>query len=61
LRQRDPAGAIADHNRAVELSPKNAHAYLVRSETRRSQGDVAGAESDLARARELNPKIQPRR
>jgi len=52
----DLDGAIADHNRALELNPKSAGYYNNRGLAKRNKGDLDGAIADYDRALELNPK-----
>src|SRR6266508_3807945 len=50
-------GALADFNRAIELSPNNAVAYYNRAHAKRLKKDAAGALADCTRALELDPKF----
>jgi len=52
-KQWDPA--LADLTRAIELDPKTAWRYGLRSEASRAKGDLDGALQDLTRALELDP------
>src|SRR5206468_655911 len=48
--------AIADFDRALQLDPKDATAYINRGLTKQTKGDLDGAVADYNRALELNPK-----
>src|SRR6266496_583274 len=50
-------GALAEFNRAIELSPNNAVAYYNRAHAKRLKKDAAGALADCTRAIELDPKF----
>ena len=52
---RDPAGAVADFSRAIELNPKQTDAYNMRGLERKSQGDLDGAIDDYSHAIQLDP------
>jgi tetratricopeptide (TPR) repeat protein len=52
-------GAIADCNRAIELNPKLAGAYLNRGSAKAYKGDTDNAIADFNRALQLNPKLAP--
>jgi len=52
----DPAAALSDHTRAIELSPTNGTLWLNRGHTRLLAGDPQGALDDLDRASELAAK-----
>jgi Flp pilus assembly protein TadD len=49
--------AIADHDQAIKIDPKNALAYNNRGIMKLKKGDQEGGNADLARARELQPGI----
>jgi tetratricopeptide (TPR) repeat protein len=49
----DPASAIKDFDRAIELNPKYANAYRNRAAARKAAGDLQGAAADLERAKQL--------
>jgi Flp pilus assembly protein TadD len=51
------AASLAHYNRAVELKPKLAQAYMYRGVLFMQQGDVARAREDLARLRRLDAKL----
>jgi Flp pilus assembly protein TadD len=53
FRLKNYALAIADFDRAIELNPKYANAYVNRSAARAAMGDKAGADADMAKGREL--------
>jgi tetratricopeptide (TPR) repeat protein len=55
----DHDGAVADYNRAIDLNPKDAGAYMNRGFAKQANGDVDGAIADFDRAIDLDPK-QPR-
>ncbi len=48
--------AIADYDRLIELSPKNAEYYLERGSVRMMSGDSVGGREDFDKAAELNPE-----
>jgi len=48
--------AIKDFNKAIELNPKFAEAYLTRGMTKARLQDYTGAIKDYNKALELNPK-----
>ncbi len=51
----DPARALADHDRAVQLGPDDVRARVARGVSRKRTGDLAGAIRDYDRAIELDP------
>jgi Flp pilus assembly protein TadD len=51
-------GALADCDRAIELSPKSFIPYINRGIVRRKMGDTYGSHSDFSKAIELNPNAQ---
>lgn len=55
LQNNDFEGAIADFNKAIELDPKNAVAYLNRANARFGIGDLDCAVADFDKAIELKP------
>jgi tetratricopeptide (TPR) repeat protein len=52
----DPAGAVPDFDRAIQLAPSYAEAYSNRGEARRALGDFTGAIADFDRALALVPQ-----
>jgi tetratricopeptide (TPR) repeat protein len=50
----DPQGALADYDRAIELQPGHAGAYLSRAIAHRDCGNKQQAISDLRMVRELS-------
>lgn len=56
MEKKDPEGAIAQFNKAIELNPKMAEAYRDRGRAKNAKKDFAGAVADLRRAAELAPK-----
>jgi len=50
---RDPANAVKDFDRAIELNPKYANAYRNRGSARNAIGDAEGAAADRERAKQL--------
>jgi tetratricopeptide (TPR) repeat protein len=55
----DLDGAMADHNRAIEMKPGLAPAYNNRALVKQAKGDFDGALADLTRAIELDPNLAP--
>ena len=62
--QKDPVAAIKELNRAIELNPKYAEAYLLRAkgyyflaEMDEGRDNSEKAKSDLATAIKLNPRL----
>jgi tetratricopeptide (TPR) repeat protein len=51
------AASLEHYNRAVELKPTLAQAYMYRGVLFVQQGDMARARQDQARLRELDPKL----
>jgi tetratricopeptide (TPR) repeat protein len=49
--------AIADHDQAIKLDPKNALAYNNRGIVKLKKGDKEGGNADIERARQLQPGI----
>ena len=49
--------AIADHDQAIKIDPKNALAYNNRGIVKLKKGDEEGGNADIARARQLQPGI----
>jgi regulator of sirC expression with transglutaminase-like and TPR domain len=49
------AGALADCNRAIELDPKSAEAYLERGTLKGRTQDLDGAIADLSLRNRLKP------
>ncbi len=54
--QKDFAGAIADLNQAVKISPRYARAYNVRGKIKTDQGNHSGSIIDYDIAIKLDPK-----
>jgi tetratricopeptide (TPR) repeat protein len=52
----DPTGALADADRAVELTPDSAKVYVNRGWIRRQTGNLPGALKDYDKAIELTPQ-----
>ncbi len=52
----DPAGAVADFTRALELEPGNAEIYFERGVAKENSGDHDGAIADASCALEIEPK-----
>jgi len=50
---KDYQGAISDFTEAIEIYPKDAHAYTIRGEAKKSLEDHEGAESDFQKAKEF--------
>ena len=48
--------ALADFNRAIEVNPRHASAYLGRANLLRAQGQLDQALADLDQAIRLNPE-----
>lgn len=55
-RQGDPAGALADLSKAIELEPREEIAYASRAKVRLESGDVDGSLEDCEKAIALSPK-----
>jgi Flp pilus assembly protein TadD len=53
----DHDGAVADYNRAIDLNPKDAGAYMNRGFAKQANGDQDGAIADYNRALELAAKL----
>ena len=53
----DFAGAIESYNKAIELKPMWAEAYLHRGTAKRMHGQLEGAVADFDKATECNPTI----
>ena len=49
--------AIADHDLAIKIDPKNALAYNNRGVVKLKKGDEEGGNADIARAKQLQPGI----
>ena len=49
--------AMADHDQAIRLDPKNAFAFNNRGIVKLKKGDKEGGDADIARARQLQPGI----
>lgn len=54
--KRNLDGAMASYNKAIELSPNLAVAYLHRGHVRREQGELDKAIEDYVKAMELDPR-----
>ena len=54
----DFAGAIADFDQTIALTPKNAFAFVVRAEAKRAQGNLKASTEDTHQAIELEPNIE---
>jgi len=52
----DYQGAIEDYNKAIEINPNKAEAYVNRAFAKGELGDFRGAIEDCNKAIELNPK-----
>jgi tetratricopeptide (TPR) repeat protein len=50
-------GAIADYNKAIELDPKDADAYINRGNAKYGNGDKKGACLDWSKAGELGTAL----
>ncbi len=55
LRQRDPAGAVEDCDRAIAADPRCAVAHFTRGYIRQEQGRIDDAISDYTRVIEIDP------
>jgi len=53
----DTDGALAEFNKAIELSPQMAEAHLNRGKARRAKGDLDGAIEDYEQAIGLDPHL----
>ena len=53
---KDYEGAVVNYNRAIELDPKSAWAYIYRASSKMMLADYNGALSDYDKAIELDPK-----
>jgi Flp pilus assembly protein TadD len=51
-------GALADYNRAIELSPTTAGPYINRGILKKKLGDTKGSSADFSRAVQLNPAME---
>lgn len=56
LHQGNLDSALADSEKAIELSPNLAGAYKLRGQVKKAKGDSEGAEKDFARAEEEHAK-----
>jgi tetratricopeptide (TPR) repeat protein len=57
LAQNNPAGALEDLTRAIELAPAESHLYALRAQAHRSLGEDAAAQADEDEARSLDPSL----
>src|ERR1019366_4611242 len=55
----DLDGAFADFNKAIELDPKDANAYINRGIAKQARNDLDSAITDYNRAIELNSRYAP--
>jgi tetratricopeptide (TPR) repeat protein len=53
----DIDGAIANYEKAMEISPKLAEAFLYRGKARRAKGDLNGAIEDYETSIEIDPQL----
>jgi len=51
-------GALADYNRAIQLTPKFVQAYINRAIVKNKVGDTNGSNADFEKAIALNPRAR---
>jgi len=54
-RNNDPAGALADYNKAIEIKPDSFLPYFYRAELKMYKGDLPGSIADCGKSIQYNP------